>query len=522
MNLLTDPLIPVTTAEGLGFVSLPELLAGLGDDTVYRIEGLQRHQEDAFHVFLCYLAGAILARDGNWNPVRDANFWRDGMRALAGETGDDAWSLVVDDLTRPGFMQPPQEAPCAQFSSWSGMTCCPDALDSTELAKNHDVKASRASNAKPFEWLYALVSANFNAGYSKGGRDGFYFPSIKAQKNRIGRVYVYPSFSDNFSTTWKFITGHLQKWAQERIAEGVFRKEGQVLTWLKAWDQHPLTATELDPFFIETNRMIRLTLETGERISAYYRPTRNAPLAAQAKLQGKLPDPFVPIDTETSQAISSGKARWPVDRLRAIVFQDGVRTALLDEAFRAPEGKRGLYIVCASLARSRTGTEGYIVTRLRVAPRTIRIFQNRTQRDALGQLATRALDASGRMRRQVLFPALSQLLQASGARETRELRKSEEAWVRSWTQRYDFMWSDRYFEWLLSITSPFDAQSELLGWIGHLRNHAVRLLEEAEQDLPRHTGRLWHARVAAGRAFHGALNNNFPDLKEARHEASVG
>ena len=107
MNLLTDPLLRAITDQGEELLSLPALLAALGHDRVQHLTGLQRHQADAFHVFLCYLAGAVLARNNHTNPIQDEEYWRQGMRSLAGEAGDDAWTLVVDDLTRPAFMQPP-------------------------------------------------------------------------------------------------------------------------------------------------------------------------------------------------------------------------------------------------------------------------------------------------------------------------------------------------------------------------------------------------------------------------------
>ena len=55
MNLLTDPLFRVVTADGLRQFSLPTLLTAMGTDQVESLSGLQRHQEDAFHIFLCQL-----------------------------------------------------------------------------------------------------------------------------------------------------------------------------------------------------------------------------------------------------------------------------------------------------------------------------------------------------------------------------------------------------------------------------------------------------------------------------------
>lgn len=57
VNLLFDPLLRVKTTQGVQSLSLPALLAALAGDRVESLLGLQRHQEDAFHIFLCYLPG---------------------------------------------------------------------------------------------------------------------------------------------------------------------------------------------------------------------------------------------------------------------------------------------------------------------------------------------------------------------------------------------------------------------------------------------------------------------------------
>ena len=64
MNLLFDPIFRVQTNQDQLVLCLPALLERLGKKEIDHFVGLQKHQHDAFHVFLCYLAGAILARYG--------------------------------------------------------------------------------------------------------------------------------------------------------------------------------------------------------------------------------------------------------------------------------------------------------------------------------------------------------------------------------------------------------------------------------------------------------------------------
>ena len=86
-DLLTDPILLCESSTGLERVDIPGLLDALGADRALSLPRLQRHQEDAFHVFLCYLAAAILARQATKDPAQDAAFWRKGIRELTRSEG---------------------------------------------------------------------------------------------------------------------------------------------------------------------------------------------------------------------------------------------------------------------------------------------------------------------------------------------------------------------------------------------------------------------------------------------------
>lgn len=166
MNLLTDPIFRAETTSGPNVLSLPELLAQLGTDHLERLVGLQRHQHDAFHVFLCYLAGAVLARRGISHPVQSAEFWREGLLELSGDLW--GWELSVDDLEKPGFMQVPLPAGSRPNSE----AASPDALDVLQTAKNHDVKQARALQASIDSWVYSLISLQTMSGFLGRGNQG--------------------------------------------------------------------------------------------------------------------------------------------------------------------------------------------------------------------------------------------------------------------------------------------------------------------------------------------------------------
>jgi CRISPR system Cascade subunit CasA len=170
MNLLVDPVFRVRTSEGIGRHDLPELMALLGEDKVESLPGLQRHQEDAFHVFLCYLAGAVLARSEASEPRQDADYWREGIRDLTRQEGcadDSAWTLVVEAQTKPAFMQPPAPDKATFERDYKPKAATPDALDvmQTQTAKNHDVKSTRSTPSDQEAWLFALINLQTTIGY---------------------------------------------------------------------------------------------------------------------------------------------------------------------------------------------------------------------------------------------------------------------------------------------------------------------------------------------------------------------
>jgi CRISPR system Cascade subunit CasA len=146
-------------------------MAALGQNRVHALPGLQRHQEDAFHVFLCCLAGAILARKGDTDPEQTADEWCQGLQTLAGPNAQLAWTLVVADPAQPAFMQPPV-VPEAEAARLKPHASSPDQLDILPTAKNHDVKSARAADAEVDEWIHALISLQTMSGYFGSGNQG--------------------------------------------------------------------------------------------------------------------------------------------------------------------------------------------------------------------------------------------------------------------------------------------------------------------------------------------------------------
>jgi len=513
MNLLTDPLIPAFTTNGRKYLNLPALLAGLGDETVQRIDGLQRHQEDAFHVFLCYLAGAVLARDGNWNPAREETFWRDGLRMLAGEAGDDAWTLVVGDLSKPAFMQPP--LPKADHGRLKLLAETPDALDLLPTAKNHDVKHARATRPEPFEWFYALISLQTMSGFFGSGKYGI----ARMNGGHGNRPIVEVTRSRDHAPRWRDAVVRLQIHRRQALDGSIpFRDDGLVLVWLRVWNgKDSLDLADLDPFFLEICRRVRLH-GNNSRIESATDITSKAARIAAKEMKGLVEDAWLPVDLSAkdgAKALTVSANGWTADLMRRILFQDAIRRTHLQKPGEDWQGDT--WLLASVLVRGQGTTDGFHARHLpipaQVKQRLFRLQPN----DPLALLAKEGIELAGRMRNRILKPAVFALMQ--GAPEKLAFDDdTANAWWNRFATRFEALWSDDYFPWLWSLPAPLDKNEARLDWAGRLKRHAEIVLQEAEPALPRHTGRLWHTRVAAGRTFYGALYKHFPDLKEARHE----
>ncbi|PZP57299.1 MAG: type I-E CRISPR-associated protein Cse1/CasA, partial [Azospira oryzae] len=105
-HLLDDPLIGVRTPQGERRLTLPEMLAALSSGHIDGYSGLRAHQADPWHVFLVQLAASIQARRPTERLPAETTYWRDGLLDLA-EGQSTAWELVVDDVTKPAFLQHP-------------------------------------------------------------------------------------------------------------------------------------------------------------------------------------------------------------------------------------------------------------------------------------------------------------------------------------------------------------------------------------------------------------------------------
>ncbi|WP_298293024.1 hypothetical protein [Thiomonas sp.] len=265
-DLLSDPLIGVRTAQGSRRLNLPELLAALSAGQVDAYTGLRAHQADPWHVFLVQLAASIQARFPTDALPTDADYWREGLLDLA-DGIPEAWQLVVEDVTKPAFLQHPwksweTEAADYGVKTSRGQTVLepkassPDELDVLVTSKNHDVKMARTAPQTPEAWIYALITYQTFSGYNGSGNYG----SIRMNGGFGCRAVLRWTYTDNPSERFADETELLQSLRQSTRELFGYAKKGVALTWLSVWNRsdHQFLLSDVEPWFIEAVRPLRI------------------------------------------------------------------------------------------------------------------------------------------------------------------------------------------------------------------------------------------------------------------------
>lgn len=503
-NLLLDDVFGIQRTSGdRRSLSLPALLQALGRGEVESFTGIQRHQADAFHIFLCYLAGAVLDREGESDPVQDEAFWLNGLRSLTGRDDDDAWTLVVEDPARPAFMQPPVPS-AKEFSTYKPKAATPDELDVLQTAKNHDLKGARLMGATAEAWALALISMQTMSGFLGQGNYG-----ICRMNGGFASRPCVASYRDlQPARRWQEDVARLM----DRLAtlyrpSWSFRRDGYSLLWLIPWDGTTgLGLDTLHPFFIEVCRLVRLVL-TGQRLTALGKPSCTARITVSKETAGNVGDPWIPLKRKDLAAFTaSGRGLHPELLRDLIITQDNYQPAAMQEL---PPGAGSAWFHASVLVRGQGTTDGYHEAHVYIVPKAKALLLQRGEaRDRLGRLSDWALTRARDVRSKALRPALFALVEGGPEQWPDTNRREAGLWVDSWLTRYDQNWAVGYFPWLWRTIDQTD-ETARTEWLNELQTLAMRVLDNALQTAPQRTGRRYRGKVRATGLFHGAFRRHF-------------
>lgn len=490
-SLLDEPLLGVETRSGdRRGASLPEVLALLGEDDVRAFTAMQAHQQHGWHAFLVQLACIALHHAGESAPRQKADRWRELLLALTRRL--EPWCLVVEDLARPAFMQPP--VPEGSLEVFKESHRYPDEIDVLVTSKNHDVKSARMAAARPEHWVYTLVTLQTMEGF--GGRANYGIARMNG--GHASRPIIGLAEGLSPGARFRRDVGVVLE-ARDSIAKrhGYPRRGAPALLWCESWDgSESLGIDTLDPLFIEVCRRVRLRMD-GERIIAVRTGTEIERISAEG-LKGNTGDPWTPVNEGEGKAFTASEAGFSyrtVQRLLGEEFRPG--------AALVPGERSGEQILVASvLARGQGKTAGFH-ERVLPMPRKVANILRRTEgRAELGKLARERVDLVSTVQNRVLRPALKVLLQG-GPDTLKQDDDRPDRWIRAHDAEIDAVFFERLWADL-----DRDAGDAMRDWAQAVIALARRQLEGAIDGAPVPAARRYRAIAAAERVFEGAARNH--------------
>jgi CRISPR system Cascade subunit CasA len=524
-NLLTQPLI---AAAPLGQLSLPGALAALVRDEVDSFSALRPHQAPAWHMFLAQLGALAMHRCERSELPRDEGDWRDLLRGLTPEFADDApWSLVVEDWTKPAFLQPP----VPKSVKLENAIPTPDALDLLITARNHDLKQAVARDAAADDWVFALVSLQTGEGYGGSGNQGVARMNGGSSSRPMVTLAPLPGggkamtprpgawFDRDVRTLLETREAELQRYSHFGYPES----DGLGLIWLAPWpEEAQLQLRELDIWFAEICRRVRL-FASGEIISAVKGTSKATRIDAKV-FKGALGDPFAPIHRTENKCLTLGEGDFDYSRLTTLLLSGDWDLPLLARPAPFERADEPMALVCAALSRGNSKTDGFKSRVLPLSGRKARSLGARRQ--ALFELAQAQMKDIDLFDKALGY-ALA-MVAAGGDRE--KIKKEHYGHVTGARAAFDNAVDAIFFDHLWKRDTAQQQGAEALKaeeteFRRALLGHARTAFDAALPTIPCASLFRPRAEARARSAFAGRLNHAFPDLfakvpaEEADHAA---
>jgi len=343
---------------GLHRDSLFGVFAALARGEAWSFPALRPHQREPWHAFTVQVAALALIRSGRDDLPGDEGTWRDLLIALTPDQPDgEAWTLVVDDWSKPALLQPPLVADTNR-ADYKSRLPTPDALDMLVTSRNHDVKQERMAAADEEEWLFALVTLQTTEGFLGAGNYGISrMNGGFATRMSLG---VRPA-GGGAAGAFRRDVRRLVADARERAD----RRAGLALLWIAPWDgTRQLAFGELDELYVEICRRVRLRRGASglEGLAAGSKVAR----VAGDNLGGDTGDPWAPtaIDTKKGRdtfglpiSVSPGAAGFGYRQMARLLNPKKVTVPLLAH-LHEDDDRTGLTFAASALVRGQGKTEG--------------------------------------------------------------------------------------------------------------------------------------------------------------------
>jgi CRISPR system Cascade subunit CasA len=509
-SLVDDKLLTFRRKNGgLEHASLPEVLSALWRDDVVSFEALQTHQEQAWHSFLVQLAAMAVARECDEDMPSSSEGWRNALVALAGGR-EEAWHLVVDDLSKPAFMQSPVPEGSLEDAKYKADVPTPDQLDMLITSKNHDVKQQRITNPRPEHWVYALVTLQTMEGFLGRGNYGIVRMNGGFGNRPMVGLATDLSWGRRFARDLNVLRDERDNFVDR------YKPRGHALLWIEDWDGAKSSAVpleECDPYFIEICRRIRFTLEDGD-IACWRANTSGQRVDAPDSLNGATGDPWTPVEKDGMKALTLGEAGFTYDRLYQI-FLSGEYTK--PPALEFQEGETGaMYLVARTLVRGQGKTDGLHYRIIPVPASVPVLFQDQDERRKIAVRAQQRVDKAAQVQTRVLRPAVAALV--SGRRDNQVDWEQVQPWIEAFDEAVD----DSFFPALWeSVEQRMNEEEAARQWAKILQEEAKRQFDEAQKSAPHSDIRRWRAISTARSIFQRRIRDVLPAAFQERGAESA-
>jgi CRISPR system Cascade subunit CasA len=268
-------------------------------------------------------------------------------------------------------------------------------------------------------------------------------------------------------------------WFFERVEEFA-EADGAGLLWCLPWDgERSLGLDELDPWFIEICRRVRLYRDDGGTITARSVGSSAARIAAKS-YKGNVGDPWIPIDLGKESAAYNTAPRYPV--MSAVLFErDRWLRPLLLEWHRGVDAPTMTARFDVTV-RGQGTTEGYHLREVPIeGEQRLALFQSDAGRDRLAELGRGMIEQAGTLRNKVLKIPLLTLIQAGDAAvDFRD--KMASAWAQPWLDQVDQAIEPVFFDHLFARAEQGRAADQ--AWVLFLKDIAKRIFQRAASAVP--------------------------------------
>ncbi len=508
-------------------LTLPAVFAGLVRDEIDDFPALRPHQRHVWHAFLVQVAALYLHRSGSTALPTSEGEWQTALLSLTPDDADGAAWALVSPPDRPAFLQPP--VPEGSLTGFKRIDTADD-LDLLVTAKNHDVKRECIRSAQPEHWVFALLSLQTQEGFLGAGNYGISRmnggfasrPGIGlAPAGGVGRRFVRDAQRLNE------LRAHMLDEYDAYPAKG-----GRGLLWLQPWDgMSSLSVNELDLFYVDICRRVRLTADASGLLSAASKGTKAPRINAKA-LKGRTGDGWTPLiaDGEDRKALTIDRGSFGYKRVTALLFP---RISDPGAATRAPlqlvgdrDDLTGLSIIARGIVRGQGKTEGYHERRIPISKSLRRFLVERSSDSAAEAAAARTQDAVT-MARKVLYPAALTVFTAAPMAGERK-RDDDSAKKRAGRvlDAFDESVDRTFFEDLAEELTVLDDQDAMRAvrsrWITRLMGHARNSLQECARAAPSAAMRGYRTRARAQDVLEYAFRKHFGERLSVPLHPPVG